>query len=66
MIDLANAYNIQVMTTLELMKLMIDTDHIDMSKVKSIVQYWNYINDMPNTKAVFRKNYRKLFNENPP
>jgi predicted nuclease of predicted toxin-antitoxin system len=63
MLELAAMYGVHAMTSLELMKLMMEADHIDMEKVRQIVAQWIYDNDTP---ANFEKNYRELFGEKPP
>lgn len=63
MIQLANAFDAKVMRTLDLLKLMLDADHIDMRKIQSIVSYWRYIKDTP---GQLEKRFRKLFGVDPP
>ena len=42
---------------------MLDAGHIDMTKVREIVGYWEYHCDKPKN---FKKGYRKIFGEDPP
>lgn len=63
MIQLAKTFGARVMRTLDLLKIMVDQDHIDMQKVRSIVAYWRHIDDAPGQLA---KHYRRLFGGNPP
>jgi len=63
MLNTALEFEIGVMTTLELMSLMIECGHIDMRKVREIVAYWEYLADKP---AKFRESYITIFGEPPP
>ncbi len=63
MIQLAETFEVTVWKTLDLLKLMVDCGHIDMSKVRGIVAYWSYVNDYPKD---FTADYRRLFGESPP
>jgi hypothetical protein len=58
MLKLAKELKIGSMSSLELMKLMYDSNHIDKDKVNEIVEYWKYMNDIP---ANFKKDYKRLF-----
>lgn len=60
---LASDYGIKTYNTLELLKLMLDCGYIEMEKIRQIAGYWLYLNDMPKD---FRKDYRKIFDEEPP
>jgi hypothetical protein len=62
MLALAEDFEIATLKTLELLKLMMDCDHIDMAKVREIGGYLAYSNDRPRE---FRRDYKKLFNEEP-
>jgi len=59
----AKDYGIKTMKTLELLKLMLECNHIDMPKVREIVAYWVYMKDTP---KAFKADYKKLFGEDPP
>ena len=61
--DLADVFDIQLMTSLELMSLMENCELIDRNKIYQIVAYWGYEIDKP---ANFRSDYIRLFNEDPP
>jgi len=63
MVRLASACGVEVMSTLALVRLMLDTAHIDMDCVRQLADYWVYDNDLP---ANFDSDYRRLFNEAPP
>lgn len=61
--EAARDYGIETYNTLELLKLMLDCNHIDMNKVREVAGYWIYLNDRPKD---FKTDYTKLFKENPP
>lgn len=63
MLDLANDFDVTTMNTLSLLKLMLDCDYIDMAKVREIAGYLAYSKDKPRD---FRRDYKKIFGENPP
>lgn len=63
MIQLAKAFDVKVMRTLELLKLMLDSGHINIDKIRAIVSYWRHIKDTP---GQLTKRYKKLFGEDPP
>lgn len=60
---LAKTFGATVITTLDLMKLMLDCGHINLAQVRRICCYWSYANDRP---ANFSEDYRRLFGESPP
>lgn len=59
----AKEYDIKVYPTLKLLKLMLDNNFITKEKVREIAKYWIYSFDTPND---FKKDYKKLFNEESP
>jgi len=63
MLDVADAFGIRTMKTLDLMALMLDCGHINWKKIRELVTYWEYIGDKP---ANFRKDYKRLFGKEPP
>ncbi len=63
MLNLGKAFDIVTMTSMDLLKLMLESDHINIEKVRETVSYWKYIKDIP---ANYKKNYKKLFKENAP
>jgi len=63
MIRLAKAFGASVMRSLDLLKVMVDQNHINMKKVRAIVAYWRHIDDAPGQLA---KHYRRLFGCRPP
>jgi len=63
MLTLAYDFNISTLKTLELLKMMLDCLHIDITIVRQIASYWNYAEDKPQSFAL---DYKKLFKELPP
>lgn len=63
MIALAKVFSINVMRSLELLKLMLKSGHINIQKVRAIVSYWRHIKDTPGRLT---KQYRRLFGTDPP
>lgn len=63
MTALAEDFEIEVMRTLDLLKLMLDCGHVDMAKVREVAEYVIYGNDRPKD---FRRDYRRHFEEDPP
>lgn len=63
MIALADAFGAKVMRTLNLLKLMLDAGHVDMTRINAIVGYWRYIGDTPGQLV---EQYRSLFGCDPP
>ncbi|EOX4953580.1 DNA-binding protein [Vibrio campbellii] len=61
MTELAREFEIPVISSLELMKVMVESDHITMEKVRSIVNFWAYSDDLPNRN--FRTDYEQIFGE---
>ncbi|MFT3991197.1 MAG: hypothetical protein QM680_07285 [Luteolibacter sp.] len=64
MIDLAETYGVHHITSLGLMKLMLDCGHIDDAKVDQVVQQWMYDNDTPYRD--WKKEFKKHFGRKPP
>lgn len=56
--ELAKAFEAKFMTTLEVMKLMLDCGHVDMTTIDGICNYWRYIGDSP---ANFEVDYQRIF-----
>ena len=63
MLALAKVFGVKVMKTLELLKLMLDKNHIDIATVRSVAAYWSYEDDRPKD---YHKDYQRLFGEEPP
>ena len=64
MIELAEMYGVHHITSLELLKLMLDAGHIDLPMIERIVEQWQYDNDTP--YAQWSEEYRKFFKHDPP
>lgn len=58
MSELAKTFDVRVMTTLELLKIMLDCDHTVMKTVNGLIEYWKYFADTP---ANFKTDYQILF-----
>lgn len=61
--ELSKEFEVTCFSTLEVLKLMYDSEHIDMEKVRQTVAYCRYNNDFPHK---FADEYKMLFNEEPP
>lgn len=64
MIELAKTYGVHQITSLELMKLMLDCGHIDDAKVDQVVEQWIYDKDTPYAK--WREEFKRVFSRNAP
>lgn len=58
MILTCKEFEVKVMNTLELMKMMLVNNFIDNTMIQQIVDYWKYENDLP---ANFDEDFKKLF-----
>lgn len=47
MTELANAFDVDVMSTLALLKIMLDNKHTDLKTIKGLVDYWKFEGDCP-------------------
>lgn len=63
LIEVAKDFDIEVLSTLGLLKLMLDNNHIEKKEIVAIAEYWKYNKDIP---ANYNKDYKKLFKSNPP
>ncbi len=61
MILTCNEFEVRVLSTLELLKLMYDNNRINFDLVKQIIEYWEYENDLPSSSTKFNKDFKKLF-----
>jgi hypothetical protein len=57
---LAKEYDITSYKTLELLKIMYDCGHITIKQVRTIAEYWQYLQDTPKS---YRKDFKRLFGE---
>ena len=64
MIELADAYEVAHLSSLELMKLMLDKGHIDGDKVDQVVEQWIYDNDTPH--RAWESEFERIFEREPP
>ena len=58
MIKTCKEFGVTVLSTLQLLRLMLDNKRIDTTTVKQIVDYWKYEKDLP---ANFHSEFSKLF-----
>ena len=63
MLALAEDFEVKTFKTLDLLKLMLDCEHLDTVKVREIAGYLEYQSDKPKD---FRADYKRLFKEDPP
>jgi len=63
MLEVAKEFEIEKYKTLELMKLMVNSGLVKMKQIRAIVSYWAYQNDQPKS---FRKDFKRIFSEDPP
>jgi hypothetical protein len=63
MLLLAEEFEIRTLKTLELLKLLLDCGHIDIAKIRAIVQYWHWLHDLPKSCA---EDFHKIFSEEMP
>jgi len=54
----ANEYEINILSTLELLKIMVVNKFIERAKVEEITQYWKYNNDFP---ANYYADFARIF-----
>ncbi|MBW1892827.1 MAG: DNA-binding protein [Deltaproteobacteria bacterium] len=59
MIELAESIGIEVWRILKLMKIMNDNDHVDIKNLSALVEYLDYIDDLPYPS--FIKDFKKQF-----
>tara|TARA_R100000027_G_scaffold67679_2_gene67700 strand:+ start:12789 stop:13373 length:585 start_codon:yes stop_codon:yes gene_type:complete len=64
MIELAELYGAHQITSLELMKLMLDHRRLKLKDVERVVAQWQYEKDTP--YGGWQKEYRDLFGKRPP
>ncbi len=58
MIKTCKEFGVTVLSTLQLLRLMLDNEWIEITTVKQIVEYWEYENDLP---ANFNSDFKLLF-----
>lgn len=60
MTELAKFFDTKVLSTLELLKIILDCGHTDIKTINGLVEYWKYYSDLP---ANFQTDYKRLFGE---
>jgi len=60
---LASLYEVSALSTLKLLRLMLDCEHISMDDIRRIAGFWSWLGDRPGD---FSREYRKLFKRKPP
>lgn len=63
MTTLARMFNVPIMSTLQLLKLMLNRGHITIHDIRRIAGFWQWLGDLPGR---FVSEYKKLFKEAPP
>ena len=58
MIKTCKEFGVTVLSTLQLLRLMLDNKRIDTTTVKQIIDYWKYEKDLP---ANFHNEHKKFF-----
>lgn len=64
MIELANEFGVKTISSLGVMKQMLEAGHIDTGKVDQVVEQWMYENDTPHRD--WKKEFKKLFGREAP
>jgi hypothetical protein len=64
MIALAKEFAVKHVTSLGVMKRMLDANHINDDKVDQVVQQWSYENDTPHRD--WKREFKKLFGREAP
>ena len=65
MCTVANALGIEVWSLLQLIKLMLDEEHIDLGKAVEIAGYLDYENDLPCGRTEFIRQFKQFFGTDP-
>jgi predicted nucleic acid-binding protein len=64
MIELAKEFDVKAISSLGVMKLMLEAGRIDTEKVDQVVEQWMYENDTPHRD--WKKEFKKLFGREAP
>lgn len=64
MIELAKEFDVKTISSLGVMKLMLEAGHIDDEKVDQVVEQWMYENDIPHRD--WKKAFKRLFGREAP
>ena len=62
-LDIALVFEIECWTSLDLLKRMHEHNHIAKEKIRQIVDYWHYSNDLPCSREKIIVWYHSVFNE---
>ena len=62
--EVADIFEISCISSMELMKMMLDANHIDIERIRQVAAQWRYENEWP--YGGWEKEYSKLFGEKPP
>lgn len=65
MCKVAAELGIIVWNLLQLLKLMLDEEHIELHKVREIAQFLDYENDLPCGRTEFAKQFKRFFDSDP-
>jgi len=60
MTALAREFDVDIFSTLKMLKIMLDCGQVTMKEIDGLVDYWKYIGDRP---ANLKKDYARLFKE---
>jgi hypothetical protein len=58
---LGKEYDIEIINTLELLKIMLDCNKIKIEDIRDIIKLWSFNDDLPKN---FFKDYKNIFGEN--
>ncbi len=65
MCKVATELGIEVWSLLQLLKLMVDEEHVDLDKVCEIAQFLDYENDLPCCRTEFSSQFKRYFGADP-
>lgn len=59
--QVADEHGIECWLTMDLLKVMVDCGHINLTKVNETLEYWHHENDLPRGLQELRDHYCRLF-----
>lgn len=65
MCAVATDLGIEVWSMLQLLKLMVDEEHIDLDKAKEVAQFLDHEDDLPSGRKAFVKQFTQFFGSSP-
>jgi len=65
MCKVAAELGIEVWSLLQLLKLLLDEEHIDLNKIREIAQFLDYENDLPCGRTEFLSQFKQFFGKDP-